>query len=79
MNQENSLDLNQRMAIIFSDCQLQGLTFVEASPSDRIWGVGLSQDDPKIENDKNWKGQNLLGKVMTEARAEILKRLSGHC
>ena len=23
MNQENSLDLNQRMAIIFSDCQLQ--------------------------------------------------------
>ena len=58
------------------DPKFDGLTFVEASPTDRIWGVCLRQSDPSIEDSKNWKGQNLLGKVVTEARAKILKSLS---
>ena len=45
---------------------------IEGSPMDKIWGVGLRFDDPKIANQKNWKGQNLLGKCLMRAR-EIIR------
>lgn len=45
----------------------------EASPIDCIWGCGLSANDPKIQDEKNWRGQNLLGKVLTEVR-EVLRK-----
>lgn len=47
-------------------------TFVEASPCDTVWGIGLSIDHASIEDPKKWRGQNLLGQVITEAR-EILQ------
>jgi len=34
---------------------------VEASPYDRIWGVGLGERDPLILDKANWRGTNLLG------------------
>lgn len=46
---------------------------VEASPIDKVWGVGLASTDPLIQDEKNWKGQNLLGKVLTEVRDNIRK------
>tara|TARA_R110002110_G_scaffold415797_1_gene656211 strand:+ start:33556 stop:34116 length:561 start_codon:yes stop_codon:yes gene_type:complete len=46
---------------------------VEASPVDRIWGVGLAQDDPKINDPENWQGDNLLGFALMQVRAEIRK------
>lgn len=33
----------------------------EASPSDRIWGIGLSSADPRATNTKEWKGLKLAG------------------
>lgn len=44
---------------------------VEASPYDKIWGVGLGENDPLILDEKNWKGENLLGKVLMEVRQFI--------
>lgn len=41
------------------------IKFVEASPFDTIWGIGMSEDDPDIKDEKKWKGKNLLGKTMT--------------
>lgn len=35
--------------------------YVEGSPVDRIWGVGLAWNDPKIEYRDNWLGENRLG------------------
>lgn len=46
-------------------------TIVEASPFDKIWGVGLHWDDNRILNEKNWKGKNLLGKALMEVRQKI--------
>lgn len=43
-------------------------TFVEASPIDGIWGVGLELSDDRIVDPKNWNGRNLLGKALTEVR-----------
>lgn len=41
---------------------------VEASPYDKIWGVGLAEDNPAIQYPQQWKGLNLLGKVLMEVR-----------
>lgn len=45
--------------------------FVEASPEDKIWGIGMRQTDKGVENPKNWKGLNLLGEVITQVREMI--------
>ena len=44
---------------------------VEASPIDRVWGVGLETKDPLIENPENWLGQNLLGFALMEVRKHL--------
>ena len=44
---------------------------VEASPLDRIWGVGLRADDPRIHDRANWNGQNLLGEALMRVRTEL--------
>lgn len=42
---------------------------VEASPEDRIWGIGF-YDNEAIQNIQNW-GENLLGKILTELAVEL--------
>jgi ribA/ribD-fused uncharacterized protein len=41
---------------------------VEASPLDRVWGIGLTADDPRALQPEQWRGLNLLGFALTEAR-----------
>jgi ribA/ribD-fused uncharacterized protein len=41
---------------------------VEASPVDRIWGIGLAQDDAKVNNPTLWRGLNLLGFALMQVR-----------
>jgi len=42
---------------------------VEASPRDRIWGIGISAANKDATHPERWKGQNLLGKCLMEVRA----------
>ena len=42
---------------------------VEASPEDRIWGIGF-YDNEAVKNIENW-GENLLGKILTELCSEL--------
>jgi ribA/ribD-fused uncharacterized protein len=41
---------------------------VEASPRDRIWGVGLGRDNPLLRDPARWRGENLLGFALMHAR-----------
>lgn len=50
----------------------KGKTFVEASPIDLVWGVGLDENDVLIEDSKNWRGENLLGKIFTELSEKLV-------
>lgn len=44
---------------------------VEASPVDKIWGIGLAADDPDAENPAGWQGLNLLGFALMEVRSRL--------
>ena len=44
---------------------------VEASPTDRIWGIGLAAADPQAQSPLHWRGLNLLGFALMAARAQI--------
>ena len=46
---------------------------VEASPNDRIWGIGLATDDPKAQQRQYWKGTNWLGEILMQVRSELSK------
>ena len=45
---------------------------VEASPYDKVWGIGMAQDDCRATNPALWDGgQNLLGLALMRVRAEL--------
>ncbi len=49
-------------------CSTGTAILVEASPVDRIWGIGLAQDDPAATEPRQWLGENLLGFALMRVR-----------
>ena len=50
--------------ILMSD-ETKDKLFVECNPDDKIWAIGLGEDDERVLDEKNWKGTNLLGNCLT--------------
>ncbi len=44
---------------------------VEASPVDRIWGIGLAADSPDAQRPEHWRGLNLLGFALMQVRHRL--------
>lgn len=44
---------------------------VEASPDDRVWGVGRALDDPAATDPRRWDGENLLGFALMTVRGRL--------
>lgn len=47
---------------------------VEASPRDRIWGIGMSAGNELAQDPTQWRGLNLLGEALMRARATLRER-----
>jgi len=50
---------------------------VEASPRDRVWGIGMGASNEMATSPEHWRGLNLLGFALMQAR-ERFTRLSRH-
>ncbi len=44
---------------------------IEASPRDRIWGIGLGAGNDAVRQPSLWRGDNLLGFALMEVRDRI--------
>lgn len=47
------------------------LEIVEASPYDKIWGIGLRESDPKAWDKSTWEGTNWLGIEIMRVRQKL--------
>ncbi len=63
-----------------ADAELRGFllgtrerVLVEASPVDRVWGIGLAADDVAAGDPERWRGPNLLGFALMVARERLRK------
>lgn len=43
----------------------------ECSPSDTKWGIGIDVEDPRRFDIHEWRGKNLLGRILMEVRDEL--------
>ncbi len=46
-------------------------TIVEASPRDRVWGIGLAAKDPRASDPSQWHGTNWLGIALEQVRKTL--------
>ena len=74
VTQANYLKFTQNPNLMKKLVEYKDLILVEASPADKIWGIGLHFTDDKVLDESQWKGKNLLGKCIMNARELILKK-----
>ena len=46
---------------------------VEASPYDRVWGIGMREDNKDAKNAEKWYGINLLGFALMVVRDKLMQ------
>jgi len=43
----------------------------EASPYDKVYGIGMYPSDPNVQYPEKWKGENLLGQALMKVRKKL--------
>jgi len=51
-------------------------TLCEASPYDKVYGIGLEKHRPEAKDRNQWKGLNLLGEILTNVKRKIQQDLT---
>jgi ribA/ribD-fused uncharacterized protein len=69
----NMHKFNQNLQLKSFLIETSSRVLVEASPVDRIWGIGLDAASSQAENPSEWLGLNLLGFALMEVRALLAK------
>ena len=67
----NLAKFSQNPALKQALLETEARTLVEASPLDRIWGIGLRSTDPRAQDPSQWLGLNLLGEDLMRVRASL--------
>ncbi|WVR00040.1 hypothetical protein IAU59_007182 [Kwoniella sp. CBS 9459] len=67
----NYLKFGQNDDLLKVILRTKGKTLVEASPTDRIWGIGFGVNDAKGKEEQ-W-GSNRMGLALTRARDRLVK------
>ena len=64
---------NNDLQLLITRKDLMNKIFVEGSPFDGIYGVKMDFRNPKIDNEDNWNGRNLLGNILGRVRKYLLR------
>ncbi|TND09538.1 MAG: hypothetical protein FD123_1129 [Bacteroidetes bacterium] len=51
-----------------------GTSLAEARPTDIIWGIGMTEENPDRFDRSKWRGTNWLGEVLTQVREDLIKK-----
>ena len=62
------LKFEQNVDLMVKLLDTKGTTLVEASPYDKVWGIGMAESDPRADDVTQWQGTNWLGEVLTILR-----------
>jgi len=73
--QANFAKFTQNKPLLEKLMQTSNTEFVEVNPADTIWGIGLPPNNPKIYNKQLWRGQNKLGKILTQLREDLKNKI----
>jgi len=66
--QGNLFKFQQNASLLVDLIETRGTTLVEAAHYDKVWGIGLSEDDDRCLNKETWEGTNWLGYTLTNLR-----------
>lgn len=67
----NYLKFNQHPALRAYLLDTGKRILVEASPYDKIWGIGMKATEDGVEEPANWRGANLLGYALMAVRDRL--------
>jgi ribA/ribD-fused uncharacterized protein len=68
----NHAKFTQSPALLATLLATAGTELVEASPMDRIWGIGMASSNPAATDRTKWRGLNLLGRILTRLRDDLI-------
>jgi ribA/ribD-fused uncharacterized protein len=70
----NHAKFTQNPTLLKALLDTYGTTLVEASPYDKIWGIGMHATDRNAQRRATWQGKNWLGEVLTQLRNDLCKK-----